>query len=264
MPTTEDFARIIMQSRTAKVHKWKQQHHVDRRPTPDSYLQLPQSYSPTNNSAQVQEYTADTLDSLTFSSPLGPAEGSRFKSNTSLVDTLNKTVTGRTGSGRTPAYQIFNEDIANVTGFRSSISERSKFPNLSSPELTVAGGPVEEDQRVHPKDNVISPSTFFIAPDSLDSSNQVQMPQELFKRRPSSVRTVGAKDVLKRPDLKLSSAFMDQSIHVRSGMLKEIKWVDWLDDYWRMKEAKLRAENKEKGNASLTENSERLGGSKRQ
>ncbi|CAH7682791.1 AGC protein kinase [Phakopsora pachyrhizi] len=283
MPTTEDFARIIMQSRTAKVHKWKQQHHVDRRPTPDSYLQLPQSYSPTNNSAQVQEYTADTLDSLTFSSSLGPAEGSRFKSNTPLVDTLNKTVTGRTGSGRTPAYQIFNEDIANVMGFRSSISERSKFPNLSSPELTVAGGPVEEDQRVHPKDNVISPSTFFIAPGSLDSSNRVQMPQELFKRRPSSVRTVGArrgnsqeeinnftnqasdeefspKDVLKRPDLKLSSAFMDQSIrsvdsHVSSGMLKEIEWVDWLDDYRRMKEAKLRAENEEKGNASLTENS---------
>ncbi|KAI8450097.1 hypothetical protein BY996DRAFT_7411618, partial [Phakopsora pachyrhizi] len=168
-------------------------------------------------------------------------------------------------------------------GFRSSISERSKFPNLSLPELTVAGGPVEEDQGVHPKDNVISPSTFFIAPDSLDSSNQVQMPQELFKRRPSSVRTVGArrgnsqeeinnftnqasdeefspKDVLKRPDLKLSSAFMDQSIqlgdsHVSSGMLKEIEWVDWLDDYWKMKEAKLRAENKEKGNASLTENS---------
>ncbi|KAI8444788.1 hypothetical protein BY996DRAFT_8059458, partial [Phakopsora pachyrhizi] len=153
-------------------------------------------------------------------------------------------------------------------------------------------------------DNVISPSTFFIAPDSLDSSNQVQMPQELFKRRPSSVRTVGArcgnsqeeinnfinqaldeefspKDVLKRPDLKLSSAFMDQSIQakdyssctVRAGYsgsttpyLETEKWVDWLDDYRRMKEAKLRAENKEKGNASLTENSwkERLGGTKLQ
>ncbi|CAH7682014.1 hypothetical protein PPACK8108_LOCUS14706 [Phakopsora pachyrhizi] len=152
MPTTEDFSRIIMQSRTAKVHKWKQQHHIDRHPTPDSYLQLPQSYSKINNSAQVQEYTADTLDNLTFSSSLGPAEGLCFKSNTSLIGTLNKTLTGRKVSGRTPAYQIFNEDIANVMGFRSSISELSIFPNLSSPELTVAGGPVEEDQRVHPKD----------------------------------------------------------------------------------------------------------------
>ncbi|KAI8444609.1 hypothetical protein BY996DRAFT_8084090 [Phakopsora pachyrhizi] len=110
-------------------------------------------------------------------------------------------------------------------GFRSSISERSKFPNLSSPELTVAGGPVEEDQRVHPKDILLA---------------------LLFKRRPSSVRTVGARHGNSQEEINnLQTKLWMKNSHQK---------------------IQLRAKNEEKGNASLTENSwkERLGGAKLQ
>ncbi|PLW36391.1 hypothetical protein PCASD_13722 [Puccinia coronata f. sp. avenae] len=278
-PSTEDFAKIIIQSRSAKIQKWKQQQQANNKrllnqPGPSSDAQMPQSAAAGGRSSQPEG--SSTLDApfSTIGSSLGIVEGSRYKSQLIPSGTLSSnTITGRTLSKNGLKYGEIAERFLHPT--ESFVPERPRIPSFTAaPSGTKAAGKQkmptgsridEEEERHNPE---MLPSTHE-NPDELELEGSVQSSSDRKmvsggERRPSSIRTIGAgrdseqeasdldvtqgglfppTDPMRKSASNLTVLSIPQS-SASSGptALREIEWVDWLDDYRRMKEAKLRAE----------------------
>lgn len=224
-PSTEDFAKIIIQSRTAKIHKWKQQ-QIQKRTGPDTS----QPFVPTRATNELHPGLSQLHHNRSFGSSFGVTEAARLMPSR---DPENKTITGRDSSNAFGSASQFLHP-------RHGLPERTRIPEFGPlstfPELTGT-----QDLERQPTSSRIG---LFESPYLL--------------KRSSSTKTIGTADV--RCEDMTSSASLDPSLgtcegstshsgldpdggHVTTyGQMKEIEWVDWLDDYRRMKEAKLRAE----------------------
>ncbi|KNZ45695.1 AGC protein kinase [Puccinia sorghi] len=273
-PSTEDCAKIIIQSRSAKIQKWKQQQQTN------SNRLLGQSGLPCDahtpeSAGKKRANQAEVAIGLeapmtTFGSSLGIFEGSRYKSQLIPSSALaSTTITGRTICKNNSNHNVMTERFLQPT--ESSIPERPRIPSFSAaPVATKAAGKrkvsesrIDEEEE---RNNPLPSSSHHEIPDEpgLEGSDQILFSGE---RRPSSIRTIGAgrnpeqgaselhlnHEGLFPPADPMRKSASNLTVHsvqastVSSGptALREIEWVDWLDDYRRMKEAKLRAEGHE-------------------
>ncbi|POW09583.1 hypothetical protein PSTT_06766 [Puccinia striiformis] len=278
-PSTEDFAKIIIQSRSAKIQKWKQQQQTHNKRLfgqPDLVSDSQRGESVGGVSQQREGSSRLDAPFSTFGSSLGIVEGSRFKNQlTPSKGLTSNTITGRTLSRNNLNHHEMSERFLQPTdGF---VPERPRIPSFTAaPSPTTAAGKRkdsgdridEEEDRNNPgllSTNKNHPGDF-----DLDGSAQSSSDQQVLlgERRPSSIRTIGAgKDPTEQklsdlglnehglfppidPMRKSASNLTVPSLHPSTNssgptILREIEWVDWLDDYRRMKEAKLRAEGQD-------------------
>lgn len=280
-PSTEDFAKIIIQSRSAKIQKWKQQqqaHHEDilrqSDPTPDA--QASQSTSVHALPSRSEASFGPEPSFPTMGSSLGIVEANRYKSRLlSAILPESHTITGRALSKNKSDHCGLSERFLRPS--YSIIPERKRIPSFSvvpsnklHAETELSGSRIdEEDERRN-----LGLSSLNVDPGDMDLDDSTSDHELILgQRRPSSVRTIGAgrepeQQVLELdqsetesfhpPDLMRKSASNitvpsssnDLEFGNSSGcgptILREIEWVDWLDDYRRMKEAKLREESRER------------------
>ncbi|EHS63719.1 AGC protein kinase [Puccinia graminis f. sp. tritici CRL 75-36-700-3] len=280
-PSTEDFAKIIIQSRSAKIQKWKQQQQTH------SKRLFGQQPGPTSDSASLDSNQGDQANQRegpsrldapfsTYGSSLGIVEGSRFKKLTPSSALSSNTITGRTLSKNNLNYHEMSERFLQPSeGF---VPERPRIPSFTAAPSSanvagkrkVSGSRIDEEEERNPPEQLPSTSNcledFNLDQSGQSSSDQQGLPSQ---RRPSSIRTIGAGKSQSEqepselgftedglfppidPMRKSASNLTVPSLQPSSGSsgptaLREIEWVDWLDDYRRMKEAKLRAEGHER------------------
>ncbi|KAH9814655.1 RIM15-related serine/threonine-protein kinase [Melampsora americana] len=213
-PSTEDFAKIIIQSRTAKIHKWKQQ-QMHKRVFPDTS----QAFAGQSSRSALQQLTSENVPS---SSPDAlPSEESELNF-----------LTARPG-------QSGDFDSRYLRPLPGLLPERKRIPDFgplsASPEGRTSGFMDPDEEH-------------FVRPNAL--------------QRSSSTKTIGTTN-RRGEEMALSASINPSEIlDSNSGFsprdlsgdvngpaqIKEIEWVDWLDDYRRMKEAKLRAEKEDQMN----------------
>jgi hypothetical protein len=212
----------------------------------------------------------------TYGSSLGIVEGSRFKKLTPSSALSSNTITGRTLSKNNLSYHEMSERFLQPTeGF---VPERPRIPSFTAAPSSanvagkrkVSGSRIDEEEERNPPEQ-LSFTSNRLEDFNLDQLGQSSSDQQVLpsQRRPSSIRTIGAGKSQSEqepselgftedglfppidPMRKSASNLTVPSLQPSSGSsgptaLREIEWVDWLDDYRRMKEAKLRAEGQEK------------------
>ncbi|EGG02429.1 RIM15-related serine/threonine-protein kinase [Melampsora larici-populina 98AG31] len=215
-PSTEDFAKIIIQSRTAKIHKWKQQ-HMHKKVFPDTFQALPARSS----QSALQQLTPE----------IGPSSSSEARLS---HESESNFLTARPG-------QSGEFDSRYLRPLPGLLPERKRIPDFgplsASPEGRSSGF-LDQQEEHYERPNALKRSS---STKTIGTTNRLG--EEL------ALSTSVDPNELLDPHSGFSPRDLSGDVN-EPGQFKEIEWVDWLDDYRRMKEAKLRAEKEAQMNTA--------------
>ncbi|MBW0478461.1 hypothetical protein O181_018176 [Austropuccinia psidii MF-1] len=289
-PSTEDCAQIILQSRSAKIQKWKQQ--ANRRHSAQLSVSDTHSGRSAESPQPFLDLEATDSHSASIGASLGIIEGRRFKAQGSsnqleLVDdslistgSLSKSLDRRRLSGslsefpggfprRRKPMPDFNQTLEqnvrknpdgvttgqstteNVDKLNTSVVNKGRFPQMALPDAELNDIELLGNDRSH---KFMSQSLKTVHSDKDVDRYQ---PSVVESRNDTHLTSCQMQELKTTPSQMFGQVDLDDSASGPNGSLalREIEWVDWLDDYRQMKEAKLRAEsrNKKSGLAAVPE-----------
>ncbi|KAI9614186.1 hypothetical protein H4Q26_009327 [Puccinia striiformis f. sp. tritici PST-130] len=263
-PSTEDFAKIIIQSRSAKIQKWKQQQQTHNK----RLFGQPDLVSDSQRGESVGGVSQQREGSSRLDAPFSTfglftrhrrRESVQKPTDPSKGLTSN-TITGRTLSRNNLNHHEMSERFLQPTdGF---VPERPRIhPSLlprhqrqlpvreKTAEIGSTKRRTETTQACYQPTKTIRGISI-----SMDRPNLHQINKSCWDPTEQKLSDLGLNEHGLFPPIdpmrKSASNLTVPSLHPSTNssgptILREIEWVDWLDDYRRMKEAKLRAEGQD-------------------